>query len=373
MKVLYVTTVASTMNFFPAHVKMLQDAGHTVELASNFSDREKRLKEPMLALNCPQHPIPFSRAPFSRDNLAAYRELKRLLAEGRYDIVHTHTPNASALVRLACRKLRRDGLRVFYTAHGFHFYTGAPAKNWLIYYPVEKFLSRWTDVLLTMNEEDYQRARTFRAGRTEFVHGVGVDTGRFRLDRTAEARQETRRALGVAEEDFMLLSVGELTRRKNHETAIRALARLGDPSVKYFICGGGPLKEHLEALAARLGVGDQVKLLGVRRDIPELARAADLFLLPSLQEGLPVALMEAMAAGLPAVCSDIRGDRDLIRAEQGGLLCRPEDADGFAAAILRLKGSPELRRRMGEHNRQAVEEFSTRRVLEEMRQIYGVV
>lgn len=171
----------------------------------------------------------------------------------------------------------------------------------------------------------------------------------------------------------MLLSVGELTRRKNHETAIRALARLGDPSVKYFICGGGPLKEHLEALAARLGVGDQVKLLGVRRDIPELARAADLFLLPSLQEGLPVALMEAMAAGLPAVCSDIRGDRDLIRAEQGGLLCRPEDADGFAAAILRLKGSPELRRRMGEHNRQAVEEFSTRRVLEEMRQIYGVV
>ena len=369
MRILYVTTVSMTMGFFPEHIKMLQAAGHTVELACNLGEP---LPERVAALGCKAHPIPFSRSPFSRDNLTAYKTLKRLLAEHHYDIVHTHTPNASALVRLACRKLRKDGLRVFYTAHGFHFYTGAPAKTWLIYYPVEKFLSRWTDVLITMNGEDYRRARTFRAGRAAFVHGVGVEVSCFRLDRAAEERRETRRALGVADGDLMLLSVGELIHRKNHETAIRALARLEDPSVKYFICGGGPLKERLEELAGQLGVGDRVKLLGVRRDIPELDRAADLFLFPSFQEGLPVALMEAMASGLPAVCSDIRGNRDLIENEAGGILCRPDDPAAFAAAIRRLREDPALRRRMGERNSQAVDAFSTRRVLAEMKEIYGI-
>lgn len=355
------------MGFFPEHINMLQAAGHRVELACNM---DEPLPERVAALGCPAHHIPFSRSPFSKDNLTAYKALKQLLAEHHYDIVHTHTPNASAIVRLACRRLRRDGLRVFYTAHGFHFYTGAPAKNWLIYYPVEKLLSRWTDVLITMNGEDYRRAKAFRAGRAEFVHGVGVDTDRFRLDRAAEERREARRALGVADGDLMLLSVGELIPRKNHETAIRAVARLKDPSVKYFICGAGPMKERLEALAEQLGVGDRVRLLGVRRDIPELDRAADLFLFPSRQEGLPVALMEAMAAGLPAVCSDIRGDRDLIENETGGILCPPGDPAAFAQAILRLKGSPELCRRMGEHNSRAVEAFSTARVLAELREIY---
>ena len=288
MNILYVTTISATMGFFPEHIKMLRDAGHTVELACNL---EKPLPEKTAALGCKAHHIPFSRSPFSRDNLAAYKALKQLLAKNRYDIVHTHTPNASAIVRLACRRLRKDGLRVFYTAHGFHFYTGAPMKNWLLYYPVERFLSRWTDVLITMNHEDYLRAKTFRARRVAFTHGVGVDVSRFRLDWTEAQRQQKRQELGVDGDDFLILSVGELIPRKNHETAIRAAAELKDLSVKYFIAGSGPLKEHLEVLAGQLGIKDQVRLLGTRWDIPELNQAADLFLFPSFQEGLPVSLL----------------------------------------------------------------------------------
>lgn len=372
MKVLYVTTIASTMNFFPAHIKMLQEAGHTVELASNFSYGEKCLKEPMQALNCMQHHIPFSRSPFSKDNLAAYKALKQLLAENHYDIVHTHTPNASALVRLACRKLRKNGLRVFYTAHGFHFYSGAPRKNWLVYYPIEKILSHWTDVLITMNQEDYQRARTFRAQSVAFTHGVGVDIARFQLDWTEEQRYEKRHALGIADDDFMILSVGELIRRKNHETAIRAVAALKDPTVKYVICGAGELKEQLEALTKELGVSGQVKLLGIRRDIGELNQAADLFLFPSFQEGLPVALMEAMAAGKAVACSRIRGNVDLVADGQGGLLCPPDDVEGWARNLARLVADPALRRQMGMWNETAVEAFSIQRVLAELREIYGL-
>jgi len=368
LNILYVTTVSGTMGFFPEHIKMLQGMGHTVELACNL---DKPLPEEIASLACPQHHISFSRSPFSKDNLAAYWELKKLLSEGHYDIVHTHTPNASALVRLACRKLRRAGTKVFYTAHGFHFYTGAPLKNWLIYYPVERFLSRWTDVLITINQEDCQRAKGFHAQKTVFVHGVGIDVGGFALNWTAEQRAAKRAELGVGERDLMLLSVGELSRRKNHETVLKAMAECNDPSIRYFICGGGPLKVRLEEQIKKLGLEKQVKLLGVRRDIAELDQAADLFVFPSLQEGLPVALMESMACGSPVICSNIRGNLDLIVPERGGILLAPDDVPGWAAAIRRMMRTPELRQEMGRYNRQAVQSFDTEIVLEELRQIYG--
>lgn len=369
LRILYVTTVSATMGFFPAHIKMLQDAGHQVDLACNLSEP---LPERVAALGCLAHHIPFSRAPFSKDNLTAYRELQKLLTENHYDIVHTHTPNASAITRLACRKLQKKGLRVFYTAHGFHFYTGAPLKNWLLYYPVERFLSRWTDVLITMNQEDFVRARTFRSKKVAFIHGVGVDLQRFRLDWTEEQRQEKRREMGIAPSNFLILSVGELIHRKNHETAIRAVAALEDPSVKYLICGTGLLKGHLESLAKELGISEQVRLLGVRRDIGELNQAADLFLFPSFQEGLPVALMEAMAAGNAVVCSQIRGNVDLVENGQGRVLCPAADAAAFADAILHLRESPDLRKIMGQNNQKAVERFSTEKVLEELKEIYQI-
>lgn len=362
------TTVSVTMGFFPEHIKMLREAGHTVELACNL---EKPLPEKTAALGCKAHHIPFSRSPFSKGNLTAYRELQKLLAEKHYDIVHTHTPNASAIARLACRKLRMKGMRVFYTAHGFHFYTGAPLKNWLIYYPVERFLSRWTDVLITINREDFYRARRkFDADKTVYIPGVGMDTAHFISNGYIPG--ERRKELGIPEDALLLLSVGELNKNKNHQIVLHAMARCRVQNLYYIICGAGNQHDDLLALSQKLGLGDQVKLMGVRRDIAQWMADADIYLFPSFREGLSVSLMEAMTSGLPVICSDIRGNRDLIAAEGGGLLCRPNDADEFACAILRLKDSSELRRRMGEHNRQSVERFSTERVLEELKEIYGI-
>ena len=367
LRILYVTTISATMGFFPEHIKMLQSAGYTVELACNM---EEPLSGRVATLCCKAHHIPFSRSPFSKDNLTAYRALKKLLKEKHYDIVHTHTPNASALVRLACRKLRKNGLRVFYTAHGFHFYTGAPLKNWLVYYPVERFLSRWTDALITINQEDYQRAeKFFHAKQTVCIPGVGMNTHGF--CNSNYVRGVRRKEIGVPANAPLLLSVGELNENKNHRIILQALEKC-PKKIHYVICGDGDQRDVLLSRARELGMEARVHLMGVRQDIAQWMTDADIYVFPSFREGLSVSLMEAMTAGLPVICSDIRGNRDLIQTETGGLLCSPTDAAGFADVIRRLLADSALRKKMGEHNRQAVEAFSTERVLADLKEIYGI-
>ena len=365
MKILYVTTVAVTMGFFPAHIKMLREAGHTVELACNL---DEPLPQQAAQLHCVAHHIPFSRSPLSPDNLKAYRVLKRLLKENRYDIVHTHTPNASAVVRLACRRLRKQGLKVFYTAHGFHFYDGAPLPNWLLFYPVEWLCSRWTDTLITINREDYDRAKAgFRAKQTVYIPGVGVDTARFGCHDT---REEKRWELGIPPQAKVLLTVGELNENKNQAVILRAMAELNDIDLHYVLCGQGEQADALRQLADELGLSARVHLLGFRHDVPEIYPAADIYLCPSFREGLNVSIMEAQASGLPVICSDIRGNRDLVAQDAGGLRCVPADAAAFAAAIRTLLAEPALCATMGTHNRETVQNFSIRRVLDELRNLY---
>ena len=362
MKILYVTTVSVTMGFFPAHIRMLQEEGHTVELACNL---DEPLPEKVIKLGCTKHHIPFSRSPLSRDNVRAYRELKRLLDEKHYDIVHTHTPNASAVVRLTCRKLRKQGLKVFYTAHGFHFYDGAPWKNWLLFYPVEWLCSHWTDTLITINREDYDRAcKCFCAKMTAYVPGVGVDTTKFGCYGTRESK---RQELGIPQTATVLLTVGELNENKNQAVILRAMAELKNPDLHYVLCGQGEKEDGLRQLARELGITDRVHLLGFRHDVPEIYPATDIYLCPSFREGLNVSIMEAKASGLPVICSDIRGNRDLVEESVNGLRCKPDDVTAFAEAIHRLMDDVEVSRAMGEHNRMAVEKVSLHRVVSSLK------
>ena len=239
MKILYVTTVSITMGFFPEHFKMLVEEGHEVELASNL---EKQLREDIVAFGFEAYHIPFSRSPLSKDNIKAYKQLKKLITEKEYDIVHCHTPVAAICTRLACRKARKNGTKVFYTAHGFHFYKGAPLKNWLVYYPAEWLCSFWTDTLITINREDYHRAQQhMHAKKTVYVPGVGIDLNKF--GSVSLDRAEKRRELGIPENAVLLLSVGELNENKNHETVIRAIAGM---DVYYILAGQGDRQEKLE-------------------------------------------------------------------------------------------------------------------------------
>lgn len=330
MKILYVTTVSGTVNaFLIPHIKMLVEQGHQVDVAFNI---KTQVKQEIISMGCKIHSLEFERSPLNKGNYTAYRRLKKIIQNEKYDLVHTHTPIASACVRIACRKLKN--VKVFYTAHGFHFYKGAPIKNWLIFYPIEKWLSKYTDVLITINKEDYQRAKkSFEAERIEYIPGVGLDIDKFR--NVAVGKSEKRKELGLSEDVFVLLSVGELNRNKNHEIVIRALAKINNPNLYYIICGRGPLGDYLGNLIKELGLEEQVRLLGYRKDIAEIYKAADAFVFPSYREGLPVSLMEAMASGLSVVCSKIRGNVDLID-KRGGVLFNPHSVKECKTAIEQL-------------------------------------
>jgi len=362
MKILYVATISNTINsFLIPHIQFLVHQGHKVDVACRIvQDMDPRLME----LGCTIYEIPFERSPWKTQNIKAFKRLKEVVYNGQYNIVHTHTPVASACTRLACRKMNA---KVIYTAHGFHFYTGAPIVSWLFYYPLERWLSRYTDVLITINQEDYERAKKyFRCKRVEYLPGVGIDISKFRdaiVDRPAK-----RRELGIPEQAFMVLSIGELNKNKNHETVIKAIAQLRDPNVYYVICGRGNLENKLRKLALNLGVQDNVILLGYRRDIPEILRAADLFVFPSYREGLPVSLMEAMASGLPVICSDIRGNRDLVK--NGGIdsLVEPDDVNQYCQKIKNHinKGVSQE----AAHQHKELHRYSIEYVIQKLKEIY---
>ena len=312
--------------------------------------------------------VPISRNPFSPANLAAYKALVALIKREKIDCIHCNTPVGGMLGRLAGKKCGVK--KVIYQAHGFHFYKGAPLKNWLLYYPVERWLARYTDALITINQEDYalakRKMKLRNGGRVYYVPGVGVDPQKF--GGAATDRAAKRRELGIPEDAVLLLSVGELNDNKNHETVIRAIA---DMNVYYIIAGRGKLREHLENVIDAQNLRGRVKLLGFRSDVKELYEAADIFVFPSFREGLSISMMEAMASGLPCVASRIRGNSDLLENREGGFLCDPSNASEFAEKLKLLAADAALREKMGSVNRMSVQKFSTENVIRQMQRIYA--
>ncbi len=371
-KVLFVATVVKThiMEFHIPYLKMFKEMGWETAVAAR-NDYENPA-DCVIPYCDTYYNIPFERNPLKPGNLKAYKELKHIIDEGEYDIIHCHTPVGAMLTRLAAKQARKKGTKVFYTAHGFHFYKGAPAINWILYYPVEKWLSRYTDVLITINKEDYERAKTFKAGKVCYVPGVGIDLKKFNAGYVN--KEQKRKEIGVSADDFVLLSVGELIPRKNHEVVIRALSVLKQLDklnhIEYVICGRGSYEADLRKLAEGLDVADHVHFLGYRNDISEICNCADLFVFMSHQEGLPVALMEAMACGLPAVCSNIRGNTDLIEDGVTGLLANntPEEV---AQSISKMKSDTALRNRVASAALQKIKQFDLSSVEDEMSKIYG--
>lgn len=373
-KVLLVTHVGDFIpQFEMKNVQYLQSIGYEVHYAADFTQSSygssgTRLKGS--GVIC--HQIPFERSPFKIKNFHAYRMLQELLASEHFELIHCHTPMGGAMARLAGRKYRKRGMKIVYTAHGFHFFKGAPLINWMIYYPVERLLSRWTDVQITINREDYQRARCFHAGKVVRIPGVGINLSAAR-ERKLTDREAFRRSLGVEPGDFCLLSVGELDANKNHLAVLEALQKMDRTGLRYLICGKGCLRDRLAAEIADKGLSDCVSMLGYRNDVAQLYEAADLFVFPSRREGLSVALMESMAKGLPALVSRIRGNVDLIEEGRGGILVSPKNPDEFADGIRRLKRDPECCRRMGAYNQRAVVRYDACEVEKVMSRIYDEV
>lgn len=361
MKILYITTIGSTMNFFNLFIRQLLDEGHIVDIATNESS--SKVPTCFEEWGCTVYQIDTSRSPLNKGNVKAIKQIKELVVGKKYDIVHCHTPIAAMCTRLACRKARKNGTKVFYTAHGFHFYKGAPLKNWLFYYPIEKVCAYFTDVLITINQEDYAFAQTkMKAKQVEYVPGVGIDLTKF--GQATVDKSTKRKELEIPEGATLLLSVGELNKNKNHETVIRAIKNL---DVYYMIAGKGDLKEHLQKVIEELGLTERIKLLGFRRDVLELYQAADVYVLPSVREGLNVSIMEAMASGLPVVCGRIRGNTDLID-EDGGALFEPQNVDDCMKSIEDVVSRE--RECLGKHNIEKVRTMSIMKINTRMKDLY---
>lgn len=368
MKILYVATISLTINtFFKAHIDMLVKEGHHVDIACNYS--ELPIDPVYLKMGCNFYQIDFSRSPLSPDNLKAYKQLKKVIGDGEYDIVHCHTPNASVITRLICKKFRKkNGLKVFYTAHGFHFYKGAPKLNWMVYYPIEKICSRYTDKLITINKEDYELAqKSLKATEIYYVPGVGIDVSAF--EGVTVDKSTKRVELGIRNDVVLFTSVGELSVRKNQIVMLKALAKIDNDNIHYAIVGCGDMEQELRNAIEEYQLSDRVHMLGYRRDVAEIYKASDVCCLPSLQEGLPVALIEGMACGLPVICSRIRGNVDLID-KHGELLFDSHDPQECYAAIRNVLRSDRLQ--MGNENKIRAMEYSTEKILLNMKDIYEI-
>lgn len=314
--------------------------------------------------------LPISRNPFDKSNLSAYKQLVEFIKQEKIDYIHCNTPTGGILGRLAGKKCKVK--KVIYQAHGFHFYKGAPKKNWLVYYPVEKWLAKYTDALITINKEDFELAsKKFRLrnnGKVYYVAGVGIDSKQYLSD--GKLRDEKRAELNIPLDAFVIISVGELNENKNNRIIISALEKLKNKNIHYILCGKGDKKEALKEMAESLGVSENVHFVGYRTDIKALYNASDCFVMPSYREGLSRSAMEAMASGLPCILSDIRGNRDLIENGLGGFLCKPDDASGFSEAVSKLFGNSSLCEKMKAYNLKKINDFDTSVVEKEIREIY---
>ena len=370
-KVLFVATVVKThiMEFHVPYLKMFKEMGWETAVAAR-NDYENPA-DCVIPYCDTYYNIPFERNPLKIGNLKAYKNLKKVIDNGGYDIIHCHTPVGAMLTRLAAKRARKNGTKVFYTAHGFHFYTGAPIINWILYYPVERWLAHYTDVLITINQEDYKRAQKFQCRKVIYIPGVGIDLSKFN---TMEFNRDRKREeLGISHKSFVILSVGELIPRKNHKIVLEALSILKNidkiSDIQYLICGNGRLKKDLKQLTLEYGISEHVHFLGYRNDVSEMYKCSDLFVFMSKQEGLPVALMEAMACGVPIICSNVRGNRDLVENKYNGIIIKL-DPQLLSEKILELKSNEKDKKIYLNHSLEKIKHFELSHVLKEMKDIY---
>lgn len=373
MKILFVATVRSHIGQF--HMPFIRELkARGVEVHAAFKDNSA--DKPGLDLSAidKTFEVPFERRPLRPNNIKAYRELKKIIDGNGYDAVHCHTPMGAVITRLAAKSARKKGTKVIYTAHGFHFFKGASIKNWMLFYPVEKYLSKYTDCLITINSEDCELAhkKKFRAGKIYKVHGVGVELDKFKAV-DADEKARLRAEYGYDGDTFIMIYPADLSVRKNQPMLFDALQKIAEKNknVKLLLPGQPIRLEEYKRMISERGIADNVEFLGYRRDINNLVGLSDLSVASSFQEGLPINIIEAMAMGNAIVATDVRGNNDAVEDGVNGYLVPVGDSGLMAEKILELMNDREKLRTFGENGLDMVKDFSTENVNREMLTIYG--
>lgn len=365
-KILIVATVDRfILSFLMPVIYLFKEKGFEVHVASNGDIFIPKVHK--------KYNIKFERSPFNIKNIQAYKELQKIIRDNKYDLIHCHTPVGGVLTRFAARKARYDGTKVIYTAHGFHFFKGAPIQNWAIFYTLEKWLSKYTDYLITINKEDYELAQKhrFKANKIVKINGVGVDLHKFK-PQTQEEKESLRGKYGFNNEDFILIYAAELNKNKNQSFLLDVVSNLKEkiPNIKLLLAGCGQMKEKYMKQAKRLDISKNIEFLGQRDDIPQLLLLSDIAVSSSRREGLPVNVMEAMAMGLPLVVTNVRGNRDLVLNKVNGYVIEVDDVNGFAESIDQLYRAEDLRQSFGKESIQLVQKYSKEHILKDMKVLY---
>lgn len=366
-KVLFAATVDSHIKHFHLpYLKYFKDNGYEVHVATNGDEK--------ISYCDIKHKISFERSPFKLNNLKAIRQLRKIINEEKYEIIHTHTPMGAVVTRLAALNARKKGTRVIYTAHGFHFYKGASKMNWLLFYPVEKILSKYTDTLITINKEDYELAKSKfkKCKQVEFVPGVGINEEKFDLKVTQKEKNEFRKELGLSKNDFVLIYPAELSKRKRQIWLIDSVKDLliKNKDIHLLLPGKDSLNNQIHNLVNELGLEKQIHVMGYRTDIPKLMMISDIAVSSARQEGLPVNIMEAMYVGLPIIASDCRGNRDLVKNNKNGYLIDLEDSKNFCSKVEKLYKDKSKYNTFREFNKKEVEQYKLEQIMEKMVRIY---
>ncbi len=348
---LIVTSIAGFLpQFLDNDVSVLEEKGYTVHFASDFTNPIYKFDRKELEYQgIVMHPITLHKKPWHIiRNLIGLIQLVHIIRSEDIKLIHCHNPVGGMLGRIA-GKLSGRKPYVLYTAHGFHFFDGAPRMYWMMFYPIEKVLAGMTDVIITINREDYERAKSFvmkEGGRVELLNGVGLDTNRFHP--MPEIKDEVKRELGIPTWAFHIVTAAELNGNKNQSTVIKAISQIKDKGIYYSICGRGPKREELEHLIDELGLSNRVRLLGYREDMERVLQSADVFAFPSIREGFGMAAVEALGCGIPVIAADNRGTREYMHNGDNGTVCAHDDVNAFADAIIRLELHEELRRQYSE-------------------------
>jgi len=375
-KVLFITTISGFLQQFEMNdVNILQKAGYEVHYATNFDNPIYEVDiHALTQQGIVLHQVDIQKSPGRFiQNMRAFRQIRRLIRQEKFNIIHCHNPMGGVLGRLAAA-CSGEKSYVIYTAHGFHFYQGAPVKNWLLYYTAERLLAHWTDMIITINREDYSRACNFhlrRNGRVEWIRGVGVDSEKFKAK--PPVRRQKREELGIPESFFHIVTAAELNLNKNQKIIIEAIAGLKDMKICYSICGKGENAENLERLIQEYHLENRVRLLGYRTDMEDILQTADCFAFPSIREGLGIAAVEALCCGVPLIAADNRGTREYAVDSYNSIICRADNVTDFKKAICRMYSNPGYRGELSSHCRETSEKFSRKAVGRAMEDIYGSV
>lgn len=366
-KILYITTVSRTINaFLIPHIQMLRKEGYKVDCACAI---DKPIDESLIKDRINIYEIPFSRNPLHPSNMKAFKKLIKIQEENEYDIVHVHTPVASVYGRLLKAKFPK--LKTIYTVHGFHFHEGAPLINWGIYYPIEKIMTRFTDTMITMNSEDYERAKKFKIKEVYKINGVGVDLKKYNLENID--RNKIRRSLGLKEDDFVILMIAEVNKNKNHKQmidSIEILKNKGIKNIKVICAGDGVIFNEVCSYIKEKNLQENIKMLGFRTDINELIASCDIGILMSYREGLPRNIMELMACGKPVIGTNIRGIRDLIEDGVNGYLVDVGDVENTASKIENIYQDIESLKYMGDSSNKLIKKYNVFRIVEKLQKIH---